>query len=156
MRSGHPPPPAGGPEAIPNARARQAKRIPGARLRTAATLLVLAAAAVAFLQYGGAGTFPTGDWIVAPSVPEWQQVPDAMPGHAFAQVANVFTLTAAGSITDTTSLELNGATGIATFESEGSRYAVIAAYDDNGIQMLEHHRPYQHHRNRQHYRHCRP
>ena len=88
MRSGHPPPPAGGPEAIPNARARQAKRIPGARLRTAATLLVLAAAAVAFLQYDGAGTFPTGDWIVAPSVPEWQQVPDAMPGHAFAQISD--------------------------------------------------------------------
>ena len=37
---------------------------------------------MAFLQYGGAGTPPTGAWIVAPSVPEWQQV----PGHAFAQV----------------------------------------------------------------------
>ena len=85
MKSGHSPSPAGGPEAILNARARRAKRIPGARLRTAATLLVLAAAAVAFLQYDDAGTFPTGDWIVAPSMPEWQQVPDAMPGHAFAQ-----------------------------------------------------------------------
>ena len=93
MKSGHAPPPAGGPEAIPNARARRAKRIPGARLRTAATLLVLAAVAVAFLQYDDAGTFPTGDWIVAPSMPEWQQVPDAMPGHAFAQSTDAFVTT---------------------------------------------------------------
>ena len=107
MKSGHAPPPAGGPEAIPNARARQAKRIPGARLRTAATLLVLAAAAVAFLQYDGAGTFPTGAWIVAPSVPEWQQVPDAMPGHAFAQIP--------GSTPPTfVSSGLNSVTGVLT------------------------------------------
>ena len=86
MKSRHAPSPAGGPEALPNARARRARRIPGARLRTAATLLVLAAVAVAFLLYDGAGTLPTGAWIVAPSMPEWQQVPDAMPGHAFAQV----------------------------------------------------------------------
>ena len=93
MKSGHSPSPAGGPEALPNARARRARRIPGARLRTAATLLVLAAVAVAFLLYDGESTFPTGAWIVAPSMPEWQQVPDAMPGHAFAQSADAFVTT---------------------------------------------------------------
>ena len=93
MKSRHAPSPAGGPEALPNARARRARRIPGARLRTAATLLVLAAVAVAFLLYDGAGTLPTGAWIVAPSMPEWQQVPDAMPGHAFAQSADAFVTT---------------------------------------------------------------
>ena len=85
MKSGHAPSPACGPEALLNARAWRAKKIPGARLRTAATLLVLATVAVAFLQYDGAGTFLTGAWIVAPSMPEWQQMPDAMPGYAFAQ-----------------------------------------------------------------------
>ena len=93
MKSGHAPSPAGGPEALLNARAWRAKKIPGARLRTAATLLVLATVAVAFLQYDGEGTFLTGDWIVAPSVPEWQQMPDAMPGYAFAQSADAFATT---------------------------------------------------------------
>ena len=93
MKSGHAPSSAGGPEALLNARAWRAKKIPGARLRTAATLLVLATVAVAFQQYDGEGTFLTGDWIVAPSVPEWQQMPDAMPGYAFAQSADAFVTT---------------------------------------------------------------
>ena len=78
--------PEGGPESLLDAPARPAKRIPDARLRAAAALLVLAIVTMAFLQYGGAGTFSTGEWIAAPSVPEWQQVPDALPGYAFAQV----------------------------------------------------------------------
>ena len=86
MRSGRTPSPAGGLEALPNARAWRTKWIPGSRLRAAAVLLVLAAAAAAFLQHGGAGAPPVGAWIVAPSVPEWLQMPDAMPGGAFAQV----------------------------------------------------------------------
>ena len=75
-----------GGRALQDAWAWRAKKIPGSRLRAAAVLLVLAAAAAAFLQYGGAGTPPTGAWIVAPSVPEWLQMPDAMPEGAFAQV----------------------------------------------------------------------
>ena len=86
MRSGRAPPPAGAPEALLDALARRAKGIPCAKLRAAAALLVLAAVTMAFLLYGGAGTFPTGAWIAAPSVPEWQQVLDAVPGYAFAQV----------------------------------------------------------------------
>ena len=93
MRSGRAPSPAGGPEALPNARARRTKWIPGSRLRAAATLLVLAAAAAAFLQYGGADAPLTGAWIVAPSVPEWLQMPDAIPGGAFAQVQDTAFIT---------------------------------------------------------------
>ena len=46
-------------------------------------------------------------------------------------------ITAAGNITDTPSLELDGANGIAVFESGGSIYAAVAAYDDNGVQILD-------------------
>ena len=44
MRSGHAPPPAGDPEALLNARAWRAKKIPGAGLRAAAVLAVLVVA----------------------------------------------------------------------------------------------------------------
>ena len=97
--------PGGG--ALQDARAWRAKKIPGSRLRAAAVLLVLAAAAAAFLQYGGAGTPPTGAWIVAPSVPEWLQMPDAMPGGAFAQVPDTTPPTFDSS-------ELNSVTGALT------------------------------------------
>ena len=45
-------------------------------------------------------------------------------------------ITAADNIGDTGTLELDGAWGIATFESGGSTYAAVAAYDDNGVQIL--------------------
>ena len=46
-------------------------------------------------------------------------------------------VTAAGSIGDTDTLELLGAAGIAVFESDGSTYAAVAAYDDDGVQILD-------------------
>ena len=49
-------------------------------------------------------------------------------------------ITAAGSITDdgtnTDNLELNGVYGITTFVSGGHTYAVVAAYLDDGVQIL--------------------
>ena len=89
-----------------------------------------------------------GGWIGAPSGDGGAAVPDAwpppgdaafaglLPGYAFAQSV-ALNLTAAGSITDTATLELAGATGIATFESGGSTYAAVAAYLDNGVQILD-------------------
>ena len=53
-----------------------------------------------------------------------------------------YNVTAAGSITDTVALELRGARGIATFESGGSTYAAVAAYEDDGVQMLDITDPY--------------
>ena len=46
-------------------------------------------------------------------------------------------ITAAGNITDTPALELLGASGIAVFESGGSTYAAVAAYDDDSVQILD-------------------
>ena len=46
-------------------------------------------------------------------------------------------ITAAGSIADTDALELDGALGIATFESGGSTYAAVASSGDNGVQILD-------------------
>ena len=46
-------------------------------------------------------------------------------------------ITAAGNITDTDTLELEGASGIATFESGGHTYVAVAAYLDNGVQILD-------------------
>ena len=61
-----------------------------------------------------------------------------MPGYAFAQsVTQTLSLTAADSITDTDgTFELDGARGIATFTSGNSTYAAVAAYWDDGVQIL--------------------
>ena len=87
-----------------------------------------------------------GGWTGAPSgaaVPDaWLLLSDAafaglLPGYAFAQsVTQTLSLTAADSITDTDELELGGATGIATFTSGGSTYAAVAAFADDGVQIL--------------------
>ena len=87
-----------------------------------------------------------GGWTGAPSgaaVPNaWLLLSDAafaglLPGYAFAQsVTQTLSLTAADSITDTDALELNGATGIAVFESGGSTYAAVASFADDGVQIL--------------------
>ena len=116
-----------GPESLLDAWARPAKRIPGTGLRAAATLLVLAAVAVAFLQYGGAGTpalqegmgtvLPS-DMIMTPSVPDWQQALDAAasfmaPPPAYAQSppgAFVTTWETTGA-NDTITIPVGGATG---------------------------------------------
>ena len=52
-------------------------------------------------------------------------------------VADPYRITAAGSITDSDSLVLNGTRGITTFESGGRTYAAVAAHDDNGVQILD-------------------
>ena len=44
---------------------------------------------------------------------------------------------AAGSIGDNASLKLNGARGIATFESDGTTYVAVAATIDDGVQIIE-------------------
>ena len=46
-------------------------------------------------------------------------------------------LTAADGITDTGTLKLLGARGIAIFESGSSTYAAVIAYFDNGVQVLD-------------------
>ena len=75
------------------------------------------------------------------------------------QILNVIdpsNITAAGSITNTPSLELAGAVGIATFESGSHTYAAVAAYGDDGVQILKCHQPIQHHRRRTHHRYPQP
>ena len=55
------------------------------------------------------------------------------------QILNVTypsSITAAGHITDTPSLELKGAADIATFVSDGHTYAAVAATVDDGVQIL--------------------
>ena len=61
-------------------------------------------------------------------------------GVQILNVTDPSNITAAGSITDdgtnTDDLELNGAYGITTFKSGGHTYAAVAAYDDDGVQIL--------------------
>ena len=91
-----------------------------------------------------------GGWTGAPSGDGGAAVPDAwlllsdaafaglLPGYAFAQsVTQTLSLTAADSISNDGTLELEGAYGIATFTSGGSTYAAVAAFDDDGVQMLD-------------------
>ena len=58
-------------------------------------------------------------------------------GVQILDITDPSSITAAGSITDTDELELNGASGIAVFESGGSTYAAVAAYSDDGVQILD-------------------
>ena len=51
-------------------------------------------------------------------------------------------ITAADRITDDAALELDGAHDIATFTSGGRTYAVVAAHEDDGVQMLDVTNPY--------------
>ena len=94
-------------------------------------------------QPGGWTGAPSGDGGVA--VPDaWLLLGDAafaglLPGYAFAQsVTQTLSLTAADSITDAdaATLELDGARGITTFTSGGSTYVAVAAYEDDGVQIL--------------------
>ena len=60
-----------------------------------------------------------------------------LAGHAFAQVLSNLVLVPVGSLEDTTSLELNNPRGIAIFEHGGANYAAVAAYEDDGIQIID-------------------
>ena len=107
----------------------------------------LAIAALALVLTAGLLAAQPGGWIGAPSGDGEAAVPDAwppsgdaafawlLPGYAFAQSV-ALNLTAAGSITDTPTLELRGAWGIATFRSGGSTYAAVAAESEDGVQIL--------------------
>ena len=61
-------------------------------------------------------------------------------GVQILDITNPSAVTAAGSITDpgtnTDALELNGASGIAVFESGDGTYAAVAAFEDDGVQIL--------------------
>ena len=108
----------------------------------------LAIAALALVMTAGLLAAQPGGWIGAPSGDGEAAVPDAwppsgdaafawlLPGYAFAQSV-ALNLTAAGSIVDTPTLELDGAAGIATFNSSGSTYAAVTAYFDDGVQILD-------------------
>ena len=58
-------------------------------------------------------------------------------GVQILNVTDPSSITAAGSITDDDSLELDGAQGIAIFESGGRTYAAVAGYTDDGVQILD-------------------
>ena len=57
-------------------------------------------------------------------------------GVQILNVTDPTNITAAGSITDTDTLVLEGASGITTFVSGGHTYAAVAAYEDDGVQIL--------------------
>ena len=78
----------------------------------------------------GIATFESGGRIyaaVTASVDNGVQILD---------ITNPLNITAAASITDSTSLELEGASGIATFESGGHTYAAATGYDEHGVQII--------------------
>ena len=58
-------------------------------------------------------------------------------GVQILDVTNPPNIIAAGHIVNTPSLNLNGAQDITTFKSGGHTYAAVAAYSDNGVQILD-------------------
>ena len=63
-------------------------------------------------------------------------------GVQILNITNPSNITAAGNITDNTTRELDGANGIAIFESSGHTYAAVTAKDDDGVQILDVTDPY--------------
>ena len=57
-------------------------------------------------------------------------------GLQIIDVTDPSAITVAGSIGDAETLELDGASGIAVFESGTHTYAAVAAYNDDGVQIL--------------------
>ena len=57
-------------------------------------------------------------------------------GVQILDVTNPSNIIATDSITDTPSLELDGAISITTFESGGNTYAAVTAYIDDGVQII--------------------
>ena len=57
-------------------------------------------------------------------------------GVQILDVTDPSNIIAADSITDTTSLELDGASSITTFKSGGHIYAAVVAYTDDGVQII--------------------
>ena len=57
-------------------------------------------------------------------------------------IADPYDITAAGSITDTDDLVLDGANSIAIFNSRGDTYAAVSSESDSGVQMLDITDPY--------------
>ena len=58
-------------------------------------------------------------------------------GVQILDVTDPYRITAADSIDNTLSLYLHTPNKIATFESGGSTYAAVAAYDNHGVQILD-------------------
>ena len=86
------------------------------------------------LELSGASdvaTFTSGGRTYAAVAAYWDD------GVQILDVTNPSSVTAAGSIGDTAALELDGAHDIATFESGGRAYAAVAAYWDDGVQILD-------------------
>ena len=86
------------------------------------------------LELSGASdvaTFTSGGRTYAAVAAYWDD------GVQILDVTNPSAVTAAGSIGDTAALELDGAHDITTFESGGRAYAAVAAYWDDGVQILD-------------------
>ena len=87
-------------------------------------------AALELLGASGIATFTSGGRTYAAVAAYWDD------GVQILDVTDPPAITAAGSITDDAALELLGASGIATFTSGGRTYAAVAAYEDDGVQIL--------------------
>ena len=78
----------------------------------------------------GITTFESGDHIYAAVTAYFDD------GVQILNITNPSIITAAGSITDGGTLELDGPRGITTFVSGGHTYAVVAVYSDDKVQIL--------------------
>ena len=80
-----------------------------------------------------------GSWAHLSSDDEYAALPSvhfSIFDYAFADVPGVLDLTVAGNIGDNSRLRLEGASGIAIFESGGTTYAAVASHDDDGVQII--------------------
>ena len=80
----------------------------------------------------GIATFTSGSRTYAAVTALWDD-----DGVQILDVTDPYDIAAAGSIGDTRTLELSGASDVATFTSGGRTYAAVAAYWDDGVQILD-------------------
>ena len=62
---------------------------------------------------------------------------EADNGVQIIDISDVDNIVAKGTMGDTDSLELDGAFGVDTFVIDSSTYAIVAAYSDNGVQVID-------------------
>ena len=73
------------------------------------------------------------------AVPSYGNYSAAPPGYAGVQLVRIDpdgTLVGNGSIIDNGRLALDGASGLDTFDMGGEKYAIVASFVDNGVQLI--------------------
>ena len=75
-------------------------------------------------------------YAAVPSYANYSATPTGYAGVQLVRIDPDGTLVGNGSIIDSGRLALDGASGLDTFDMGGNKYAIVAAHEDNGVQLI--------------------